>query len=174
MKTRTVAGLLVVAGIGIGALLNSIMPDLSGIGTGWSGIGNSTAKTTSPEIKKSTSKDLPETSEREAENAQTEPTGGVGGAGDAEVSPEVIYVVISGRDYLIRKDPDDRASQRGASLQQVVTAVQEATGDENGIRVRIRQLTTGRATALRALLDELDRAKIPRSAIRTKDEPVEE
>jgi hypothetical protein len=174
MKTSTLAGILVLTGIGIGAFLSSILPEFQfGTGTGWTGIGTPAGKpsTKTDENGETAAKTVSEEkTETPPETTQTQPEV----IPDEVPPPTMVFVVISGRHYFLRSDPDDRVNQKPATLQQVVQAVQEVPGDYNGIRVKIQQLTTAKTTALRTLLDELHKAKIPRSAIRTKDEPVEE
>ena len=186
MRPTTLMGILVVAGIGIGAMLSSILPDLPGWGSGSNlGMpGGDTAKTGSdPQDKQ----EKTATSQVESKappavspsHTEVHPIGNEpdasGTTDQAEYEPQpTVYVVVNGRDYLLRKGPEDRSSQKPATLQDVVAAAKLATGDENGVRVRIFETKTARTTATNALLDHLAEANIPRDVIRHRDEPLNE
>lgn len=160
MKTSRVVGLLVVAGIAIGAFLSAVLPDfgIPGLGSG-GGIGN--PPPAKPVATVSTVSDGP------VESTETPP--------DEEAPPPsaVIYVMIDGRDYFLRRSPEGKAPFRPATLESVVEAAKAATGDDNGIRVRIAQKSSSRETTERALRAKLAEAGIPADAIRWKDEPVD-
>jgi len=177
MRPTTLAGFLVVAGIGIGALLSSILPDLPfGIGTGWMGLGNRSGTTKSESDTKSETDDKTKSNESPIEELPpaTQKTSETG-VGSVEIqAPPVIYVLIHGRDYLLRNGPEDKVSQRPAKLDEVIEAARQTTGDENGIRVRIYQTVSAKTLALNALLEQLEAAEIPRGAIRAPDAPLDE
>lgn len=160
MKTGRMIGLLVLAGIAIGAVLSAVLPDFGfGLGSG-GGIGNP------PGLK-------PAANAPPAESPSTGPIEGATSATEEAAPPDVVYILIDGRNYLLRHGAADEASFQPASLDQVVQAAQAATGDDNGIRVRIAQKSSARETTERALRAKLDEAGIPGDAIRWKDEPVE-
>lgn len=153
MKTVRVMGVLVVAGIGIGALLNAWLPDLNfGLGSGGLGFPSTAQPAAQP-----TGIDEAPPAEPVAEELAAVP---------------VVYVLIDGRDYLLRRGAEGQAAYKPATLESVVQAAQSATGDDNGIRIRIEQRTNARELAERALRSRLDDAGIPSDAIRWKDEPV--
>lgn len=174
MKTSTLAGLLVVAGIGIGALLSSILPELPfGIGSGWNGLGNPAGNAAGKSEEKSVAKQTTEKNSTESnpESAQSGPNSNSGGS---QPPPEVVHVVVIGRSYFIRNDRDDVASQRQVTLPELVEAVKSATGDENDIRIKIWLKTTAKTTTVNTLMHELEKAQIPRGEIRKIDQPIEQ
>jgi hypothetical protein len=180
MKTSTLAGILVVAGIGIGALLSNLFPAFPGLGSGWNGFGNPPGKSPSVADSKTDKEKAAETEKQDNEPETTETTrpasfpGPAANTGESEPAPEVVYVVIKGRDYLLRKAPEDTLTQKRATLPQVIQAVQDVPGDINGVRVKILQSTTGKTTTLMALQRELAKADIPREAIRLQDQPIDD
>lgn len=160
MKTGRMIGVLVLAGIAIGAVLSAVLPDFGfGLGSG-GGIGNP------PGLK-------PEANSPISESPSTGPIEGATATTEESAPADVVYVLIDGRNYLLRRGPEDKASFQPASLDEVVQAAQAAIGDDNGIRVRIAQKSSARETTERALRARLDEAGIPGDAIRWKDEPIE-
>lgn len=179
MRPATKVGMLVAAGIGVGAMLSAVLPELP-FGNGWFGIGNSgTANPTAiKQPAESDKADFPapktvkQVSDPQLEEEAPAPTARpIEATVDA---PEVVYVIIKGRDYFVRKEPEDQKSETYKKLPEVIAAARTATGDENGVRVRIYQTTSAKTMTLQALKDQLDVAKIPRSAIRERDEPLYE
>lgn len=157
MKTSRIVGVLVVAGIGIGAALSYLLPDFDfGLGSG--GIGLPTGK---PEAKVVGIDASP------PEETETKP------AAEPVTPPAVVYVLIDGRDYLLRRGPEGKAPFKPATLEEVVEAAQTATGDDNGIRIRIAQKSSSRELTERALRAKLEEGGVPKDAIRWKDEPVD-
>lgn len=157
MKTLRLMGVLVVAGIGIGAALSYLLPDLDfGLGSG--GIGLSTGK-----------------SETQAVGIDAAPPAETATQSTPEpvAPPAVVYVLIDGREYLLRPGPEGKAAFKPARLEEVVEAALSATGDDNGIRIRIAQKSSSRELAERALRAKLDEAGVPKDSIRWKDEPVD-
>lgn len=161
IKTLRLGGILVVAGIGIGAALSYLLPDFSfGLGSG--GIGIPTGNTDTKTEPKVVGIDAPPAEETPAESA-AEPS----------AAPAVIYVLLDGREYLLRRGPEGQAAFQAATLDQVIEAALTATGDDNGIRIRIAQKSSSRETSERALRTKLEEAGIPQDSIRWKDEPVD-
>jgi len=171
--------MLVAAGIGVGAMLSAVLPELP-FGDGWFGIGNSgTANPTATNQPAESDKadfPVPKTVKHVSDPQQQDNTSKQDGRPiESTVDvPEVVYVVIKGRDYFVRKDPENIASETRKKLPEIIAAARTATGDENGVRVRIYQTTSAKTMTLQALKDQLDVAKIPRSAIRERDEPLYE
>ncbi|MDB5339349.1 MAG: hypothetical protein JWN70_4968 [Planctomycetaceae bacterium] len=157
MKTSRVVGVLVLAGIGIGAALSYLLPDLD-FGLGAGGIGLPTGKTETKVVGIEASP---------LEETETKPEA------EPVVPPTVVYVLIDGRDYLLRRGPEGKAAFKPATLDDVIEAAQTATGDDNGIRIRIAQKSSSRELTERALQAKLEEAGVPKDAIRWKDEPVD-
>ncbi len=161
MKTMRVAGVVVVAGIGIGAALSYLFPNMNfGLGSG--GLG---WPTNQPQAQVVGIEATP-AEEAEAETKaklETEPV----------PVPQVVYILIDGREYLLRNGPGGRAAYKPATLSEVIQAAQSATGDDNGIRVRVEQKHSSKETSEQALRANLESAGIPKDAVRWKDEPVD-
>ncbi len=157
MKTSRVVGVLVLAGIGIGAALSYLLPDLNfGLGSG--GIGLPTGQTETKVV--GIDAPAPEETDAKPEAAPVPP-------------PAVVYVLIDNRDYLLRRGEEGKAAFKPATLDEVVEAAQSATGDDNGIRIRIAQKSSSRELTERALRAKLEEGGVPKDAIRWKDEPVD-
>lgn len=164
MKTSRMIGVLVLAGIAIGAVLSAILPDFGfGLGSG-GGIGNP------PGLKQEATSPVAESG---SSVTSTAPIDDVAAATEEVPPTDVVYVLIDKREYLLRRGPEGKASFKPASLEEVAQAAQAATGDDNGIRVRIAQKSSSRETTERALRAKLEEAGVPGDAIRWKDEPVE-
>lgn len=172
MKTGRLLGLVVVAGIAIGALLSGLVPDLGSWNFG-GGKGSqddtttlATSKSDEPVVadKEPAAKKLPD---QPAEEPIEKPL-------DTETPPvTVVYVLIDGRNYLLRRGTEDKVPFQPASIEEVLQAAQAATGDDNGIRVRIEQKSSARETTEQELKKSLHDAGIPADSIRWKDEPVD-
>lgn len=160
MKTFRIVGVLVAAGIGIGALLSAYLPDFN-FGLGANGIGLPMGA--EPAKPKTVGIDeLPATdAEADAE------------AKSAAPPPKLVSVLIDDRAYLLRRGPEGKAAYKPANLDEVIQAAQSATGDNLGIRIRIEQKSSSRELTERALRTALREAGIPNDAIRWKDEPVD-
>ncbi len=166
MKTSRLVGVLVITGIGIGALLSYLLPDFGfGLGTGGDvGIGNPPGSNAAGTIVGTGDESSESTAETPTDTPESTDTAG---------PVATVFVMIDGREYLLRRGPEGKAPYKSARLEQVVQAAQEATGDDNGIRVRIAQRSSSRETAERALRMKLEEAGIPGDAIRWKDEPTD-
>lgn len=161
MKTMRVAGVVVVAGIGIGAALSYLFPNMDfGLGSGGLGWPNSQPQTQVVGIEATPAEEAEADTKAKLE-AKPEP------------APTVVYVLIDGREYLLRNGPEGKAAYQPATLNEVLAAAQSATGDDNGIRVRIEQKSSSRELSERSLRESLESAGIPKDAIRWKDEPVD-
>lgn len=177
MKTGRMVGVLVLTGIGIGALLSYVLPDF-GFGLGSGGFGNPPA-TGSKTMVGTTSDTVTDTVSDSTSGTSTETTVPVedpseGGESTEPTAPvATVFVLIDGREYLLRRGPEGKAPYKPADLAAVIEAAQAATGDDNGIRVRIAQKSSSRETTERALRMELEQAGIPGDAIRWKDEPTD-
>jgi hypothetical protein len=165
MKTRRVVAGLVIAGIGIGALLNAVLPDFNlGWGSG-GGIGNPPASNTT------TTAIAPVATGPISQPIKDADPSDVAGSTEQVPAPKTVYVLIDGREYLLRRGSEGKYEP--ATLDEVVEAAQAATGDDVGIRVRIEQKSSSRELAERALRQKLEEVGIPRDSVRWKDEPVD-
>ena len=151
MKTRSVVGILLLAGIGIGAFLAKYLPDSFGIGDGFSGIGNDNTKVST-------------TSETESP-AVPEGTG-------SQVGVDVLVVLIDGHDYLLETGTGDDVVYQPTSLEEIAEQAELATGDKNGVKVRVLRRVSARASAENALKDKLESAGIKSGSVRWHEDPV--
>ncbi len=162
MKTTRTIGLLVVTGIGIGALVSYLLPGLNfGLGTGTAE--NGAKGTANPDAP-------PPGSNKPKQPAKSRTATG---ADESGVPAEVVFVLIEDREYLLRRGPEGQAVYESADVDMVVKAALAATGDSNGIKIRIAQKSSSRELAERQLKEKLEAAGIKKDAIRWKDEPVE-
>ena len=150
-----------VVGIGIGAALSYFWPNLDfGLGSGGFGLPTGLPQTQVTGIE-ATPADDAESQTKVKLEAEPVP------------APSVVYVMIDGRDYLLRRGPEGKEPYKPATLNEVLEAAQSATGDDNGIRVRVEQKSSSRELSERSLRESFEAAGIPKDAIRWKDEPVD-
>ena len=172
MKTSRLIGVLVLTAIGVGVFLGAILPDFGfGLGSG-GGLGNpaspansntGTLVGTQTDSGKAATIPVIESSTPNESAEPVEPAGPV----------ETVFVLIDGREYLLRRGAEGQAAYKPATLDEVVQAAQAATGDDVGIRIKIAQKRSSRETTERALRSKLEEAGIPGDAIRWKDEPAD-
>lgn len=167
MKTRNIVAILVLTGIGIGALLNAVLPDFT---VNWGlGGGPETTKPTTSTPEATTETTTVTTTETTTEPPNQAPIE----AGEQSEPVKTVFVLIDGRNYLLRRGPQGQAAFKPAELDEVVLAAEQATGDDNGIRVRVEQKSSARDTAERALREKLDAANVSGDAVLWKDRPVD-
>ena len=78
----------------------------------------------------------------------------------------VVKVVIQDRDYLLRTTDDDGQEQlQPIALAQLVETVRAASGDEDGVRVRIVRRDSSRAAAEELLHQSLLKAGVAATAM---------
>lgn len=154
LKTRTIAGGLVVVGIVAGSFLSGLVP---GFGSG-SGSGLQTSLSTDngeqpAEPPSPAPVDQPESPEQEPVEQPVEKA----------PMPEVLVVRVDGHEYLI--PADNKGGVRKAELAEVVKLAQDTPGNEDGIRVRILRHSSARLVAWSTLYDSLEQAGLKRDAI---------
>jgi len=157
MKRRRVAGGLVGVGILIGALIWSWLPRFGGplAFVGEQG---------SPTNEANQEKSLPEAPP--AEDRADRPAEPERDASPRPANPQVLQVLIDGREYFVQASGSSTGDYRPVSLDELVALALNATGDEDGIRVRITRRGSSRATAEMALRDRLVAAGLTDEAIR--------
>ena len=89
------------------------------------------------------------------------------------LADDVLVVLIDEHDYLIRIADETPTDYRPIELDRLVEVATQATGDTNGIRVRIQKKTTARASAEHTLRLELEQAGIRQDAVFESSELVE-
>lgn len=85
----------------------------------------------------------------------------------AAPAPTRLRVVIDGTQYLIA-DSDEGTTGASATASEIAAQVKEATGDDQGIRIRIERTKRATAGAQSELLQALDAAGISREAVQQK------
>lgn len=149
LKTRTIAGGLVIVGAVLGTMMSGLFP---GFGPG-SGIGAQVSGTdTSSQTPTATSDKSPP--EVDVEQPSVKPT----------PPPEVLEVRVDDRDYLI---PDENATGfRRADLSEVIKLAQVTKGNDDGIRVRILRSPSARVVTWSTLYDTLEASGLAPDSIR--------
>lgn len=152
---------VLVAALVAGAIVGMYLPDFwKGFGGGSTvgvGIGDSTTGTgNAPSETGNSDSDNRPTKAPDAPNT-TLPDN----ASDATNASAVIKVVIDEKSYFIRS----KAGDRQVTIPEIIALIQAATGDIDGIRVRIYQKGTSRPSAENALNDAFQQAKISDTAV---------
>lgn len=142
-RKRTVLGAALVAGVIVGQYLPDFWNGFGGGSTVGVGIGDSATGS-----KEETSSD---TSEMPAEVEITLP----------ENVPAVIKVVIDDRSFFLRSEEGDRPVE----IAEVIALAKAASGDADGVRVRVYRKGNSRSSAENALLDAFHAAKISDDAV---------
>jgi hypothetical protein len=88
------------------------------------------------------------------------------------LSDDVLTVLIDEHDYLVELPSDSEPVYRPLALDRIVAVAELATGDANGIRVRVLRRDSARASAEEKLRLELKRAGIESNAIHMSDSTV--
>jgi hypothetical protein len=160
LKTRTIAGGLVIAGAVLGTFMSGLMP---GFGSG-SGV----------LVQVSSIDESAASSENPANNQQQKPASVEQPDASEAVTalpPSVLEVRVDNHDYLV---PDGGpAGFRKIDLEDIVKLAQATTGNDDGIRVRIVRTRSARLAAWSALHDSLEKSGLPRDAIRMPKELIE-
>ncbi len=155
-RKRTVLGAALVAGAVIGMYLPDFWKGFGGGSTVGVGIGDSTTGTGDVKSeKKATPVEAPG-KKPDASKTKLPDT-----APDLTNVPAVIKVVIDEKSYFIRSEAGDRQ----VTIPEIIALIQAATGDIDGIRVRIYQKGTSRPSAENALNDAFQQAKISDTAV---------
>ena len=166
IKRRIFAGVLSVA-VAIGVWMSGLIPRL---GNG-SGDGDGTADPTASVSEEASVSD-PET----PTEAQPQPAPTENAAKSADEPQEKkpglprLTVYVDGSDYAV---PLRSGGYRRVSGSAVLRLARTTTGDDDGIRVRVRLTKEARYNAWSRLVDELIQANIPRTAISIPEEMYE-
>ena len=91
-----------------------------------------------------------------------------GGPADHEqvmLSDKTLIVLIDDHKYLVQVSGNEAGAWHSVELERLIEIAQQASGDSNGIRVRIHKKVTSRASAEHKILTALEQAGISRDAI---------
>lgn len=147
--------------IGVAALAFYLGTQWKGFGPGGTGTGfGTTATGTGEEVAPTT----PDLAGDEAVSVATE--------GSGVEAPQILTVVMSGRDYSISTTGDLKTATV-ADLSEVAHAALTATGDKQGIRVRVYRKKDATVGILDDLKRKLDQVGIPSQAVQFMDTPLE-
>ncbi len=154
MKKRYILGAALIAGAIIGQYLPNFWKGFGGGSTIGVGIGDPTSGDVS-------SKTGTQPAETPGEQPDTPKTAAPGSTPDSTNTAAVIKVVIDEKSYFVRSAAGDRP----VTIPEIIALVQAATGDADGIRVRIYQKGTSRPSAEIALNEAFEQAKISNTAV---------
>ena len=151
LSKRNILGAVLVAGIAVGLYFGDL----------WKGFGGGNSLGVGTTDHSSTSVKDPDAEKRDA-NAKTGETAKTVAPSNTDIDVEksiasipgthrVVKVVIADRSYFVRSTIGDVPTD----LNQLVKLVKAATGDEDGIRIRIYRRPTSRTTTELALRDAL-------------------
>jgi hypothetical protein len=160
MKKRTIATALIAGGVAVGVYVSGWLPKL---GNGELGLGGGAP---APQEQHAAEPSPPAAAAKPQSPAESVDAPHESGAGPREFRPDVLHVLIDGRQYLVRKPADGGEEYQPATLDEVVELAQATPGDEDGIRVRINRRGSARATAEIALRDRFTAAGLPPESIR--------
>ena len=165
LKTRTIAGGLVVAGLVAGTFLSGLMPGFGVGGGNGTQVSSSTGDSASPV----------ETTPAERTDAAVEtPVSQKPVEPDSIASsepPAVLEIRIDGHEYLVPSGAD--AAFRKAELAEILELAKTTTGNDDGIRVRIVRHKSARVVAWSTLYEELERSGFKRDSIRMPKELID-
>jgi hypothetical protein len=88
------------------------------------------------------------------------------------LSDDVLTVLINEHDYLVELPSDSEPVNRPLPLDRILALAELATGDANGIRVRVLRRDSARASAEEKLRLELKRVGVGSSAIHMSESTV--
>ena len=154
MKKRYILGAALIAGVIVGQYLPNFWKGFGGGSTIGVGIGDPTSGDVSSETGTNPA-------ETPAEPPDKPRTALPGTAPELTNVPAVIKVVIDEKSYFIRSETGDRQ----VTIPEIIALVRAATGDVDGIRVRIYQKGTSRPSAENALNDAFEQAQISGTAV---------
>ncbi len=146
-RKRNLLGAVLIAGIGLGIYLGK----WTGFGNGGNGFfgfggpGDVSQNETADDTKDSPAKESPELAISDL----------------PQEVPRVVRVLINEHDFLLRSEGKDTP----ISLKKLVELIQQAPGDDDGIRVRVYEKMTARAKAEDDLKEALTAAGIPDTAV---------
>ncbi len=148
--------------IGVAALAFYLGTQWKGLGPGGTGTGFGTTATDSEATKEVREPDLVGD---EAVSVDTSKSSS--GAG-----PEIVSIIMSYEDYLV-STTGDLTQTKVANLSEVAHAALKATGDAQGIRVRVYHKKDATVGVMDDLKRKLDQVGIPAQAIQYMDTPLE-
>jgi hypothetical protein len=150
---RNILGAVLVAGIAVGVYLSDLF---KGFGLGDGTASKTTQESTEPDdATENTAQTVASIDSAASIDPTTPPDLEKPAAVPAQAS-QVVKVVIADRSYFVRSPEGDQS----AELKQVVALAGAASGDEDGIRVRVYRRLSSRTTAEIALRDALVAAGI--------------
>lgn len=145
LSTRNVLGGVLIAGIAAGLYLGDLF---KGFGFGNSlGLGTGGKSSTSQATKTGTDEGAAKTVQTNTTIKPETPKK----PAKTHASHQIVKVVIADRSYFVRSADGDQATD----LAEVVDLVKSATGDDDGIRIRIYRKPTSRTSTEIALRDAL-------------------
>ena len=163
-RTATVGGGLIALGILVGMFLNLFRgPGGGGDGSNMlvqsSGEESLSIEEPESETAADESTDVPVHNASQQNNIDSQPAA-------VAAAPQVVDVVVDDRQYHIRKTGEDGREQLvPIALQELVETVRRASGNEDGIRVRIVRRDSSRAAAEKLLHESLLDAGVAETAM---------
>jgi len=148
--------------IGVAALAFYLGTQWKGLGPGGTGTGFGTTATESGPTEEVRA---PELVGDEAVSVATDASGRGSG-------PQIVFIIMSSGDYLV-STTGDLAQTKEADLSEVARAALTATGDAQGIRVRVYHKKDATVGVMDDLKRKLDQVGIPAQAIQHMDTPLE-
>ena len=133
-------------------------PGLGGTGTGFGTTANGTGEGEAPAAAELVGDDAAPVASREASGGGT--------------PHQILRVVVSGDDYLI-STTDESNPSKVADLSEVAHAALVATGDPQGIRVRVQTKKDATAGAMDDLRRKLDQVGIPIEGVQFLETPLD-
>ncbi len=166
LSTRNVLGGVLVAGIAAGLYLGDLF---KGFGFGNSlGLGTGGKSNSSQEAKQGAEDGAAKTVVQSKTTTITpEPTRK---PAKKQTNHQVVKVVIADRSYFVRSTESDQATD----LAELVELVNSASGDDDGIRVRIYRKPTSRTSTELALRDALLEAGVNENQITWVVNPIDD
>lgn len=86
----------------------------------------------------------------------------------AELPIEVLDILIDDRSYLVKANSQPRGKYQPAEIEQIRTLASRATGDDDGIRVRIYRTGSARVVPEKVLKEELKKAGLETQQVEWK------
>lgn len=150
---RNILGAVLVAGIALGVYLSDLF---KGFGLGDGTASKTTQESTEPgDSADSTAQTVASIDSAHLVEPDSQPDPGKSAVVPPPVT-DVVKVVIADRSYFVRSPEGDQSTE----LKQIVALAGAATGDEDGIRVRVYRRLSSRAAAENELRDALIAAGI--------------
>lgn len=168
-KTRraaTAGGIFAVIGILIGLMLN-----LPGGGVGTKQNSNPDSEIENTKVSLETDLIAQNNSPTTVDTPDDKPTEP---KADSTTPTNVVHVLIDGRTYSYTTDAKaELAVYKPVELAELVALTEKATGNENGVRIRISRKKAARVSAQETLLEQLTKAGIKKDAVVVVEEWVD-